>query len=221
MLELIIYGLMFFGLFFGYKAVKVIEIKKLCTCKVKVPLTALVIGIMSLSYFWFNMDIDYWIWMPFLAAIMFGSAFTGSVGAKFNKLIPVGQGLFVLAPIYASVQLYLNYGFPNVFVLIIVPWLMVIYIMASYNFLMPDFSVAWKEYIYTLFLFVMATLSVNSGVGQFIAPAVFSYLFVELGLQAIRLDTVIGYDKIPSMEYDLTNIYIVAVLLLAVPKIVF
>lgn len=183
---------------------------------VRVPFTLITILSMSAMYFLYGADIDYMIWSPFLGFMLFGSFFVGNVKNKFPWLEYIGQTMFILGPLYITIMALQTYGLPHILDSIIAGFLFIMYCLTVAQSLNLSLREVWKEYIYTLILFVFGWSVVIAGIGQFIIPAVFIYIISELGLQIVRLS-----EKEIDVEYELASIYLISMAILVIPKTVF
>jgi hypothetical protein len=217
-ISIIIYGLIFFVVTFGVKILDYIKKKELCTCLIKVPFTATVLAAMISTYFFFDSNIDLRIWGPFVGLLLLGNFFVGTISQKSEVYRIIGIASFILSYIYSSVMLYFKYGLPDVFMIILISSMYVFYVMTFFYYLELNFKEVWAEFVYTFFMFVLIMFAYNPLMSVTTIIAVSVYFISEVFLQIIRITDVDEYD---DLEYNVTLIYLLGIILFIVPKNIF
>jgi len=179
-------SLIFFVAIFGTRILNYIKEKELCPCLIKVPVTAVTLTAMVLTFFFFDSNIDLIIWGPFVGLVMLGNFFVGSLSEKFEVFYTLGIVSFVLSYIYSSTAIYFIYGFPTIYSVIMTAIFFVSYILITLLSFEIKIKEVWYEYIYSLFLFIMITFSTIFKIGVPALIAVIIYSMSELFLQIIR-----------------------------------
>ena len=218
MIAIIIYSFVFLIVVFGVKLIDVIKEKELCTCLIKVPFSVLVLASMIITFFYYDSTIDLKIWGPFVGLVTIGNFLIGSEFFKKPIFKVFGIASLILSYVFTSYMMYSKYGVPDTIYLIAIGSLWLFNSMSILYFLDVSLKDNWKEFIYSLFLFTMIAFTAQKNIGQVTPIAVAIYSISELVLQIIRIADSNEFNKV---EYDITLIYLLGIVLFIVPKNIF
>jgi len=216
---IIVLSLIFFVTIFGTRILTYVKEKELCPCLIKVPVTAATLTAMILTFFFFNSNIDLIIWGPFVGLVMLGNFFVGSLSERFEAFYTLGVISFILSYIYSSIAIYITYGFPSIYSVIMTAIFFVSYFSITFLTFEVKIKEVWYEYFYSLFLFILITFSTNLKIGIPALIAVIVYTMSELFLQIIRINKNNLMDE--KVEYDIALIYLLGIVIFSIPKNIF
>lgn len=216
MIPIIVYSFIFLAATVGVKLLDYLKENKLCPCFIKVPFTLMVLTAMIMTYFIGGSNIDLLIWGPFVGLLAVGNFLTGALASRKQLYYILGVISFVLAYIYSIIMLYFTYGLPDKLILISVGLSYVAYVLGIFYIFGLNIHNKILEFIYSFIIFVLLAFTYQLGYKSVSVIATTIFAISELILQTFRFA-----DLESDLEYDISLIYLLGIVLYIVPKNIF